>query len=169
MKAQLSQAATAAHNTGVLGITAQREASCALRRPKSKYACDPYQNDGTAYTIKALRIYPKTSETSQMANYEADLNGTHAGHAFWGLQPPTQFVPTMTIPNPQHNGLHPVGGGVPPHTHAMTQHTPDRSELQYLLSTKAHLEMEIGGLQQRLDTMNVRIQALRARHEQLDH
>ena len=44
-----------------------------------------------------------------------------------------------------------------------------RSELQYLLSEKAHLEMEIGRIHQRLDTMNVRILALRARHVPLDH
>ena len=112
-----------------------------------------------------------------MANYEVGPDGTHAGHAVWGFHPQQEnFVPTLTVPNPRNphyqNALfQAVGGGVPPPPHAMTPRTQaeDRSELQFLLSEKTHFEMEIVRLQRRLDSMNVRIQALRARHEQLDH
>ena len=104
-----------------------------------------------------------------MANYEVGRDGTHAGPAVWGWRPQNQFVDTLTIPNPQHYGLHPVGGGVPPHPHAMTPRTVDENELHDLRSRKAHLEMQIGGLQQRLGELNRQIQALTARLSQLDH
>ena len=105
-----------------------------------------------------------------MAEYEVGPNGPHPAPAFWGFHPQQEnFVRTLTIPNPQHYGLHPVGGGVPPHPHAMTPRTVDENELQDLRSRKAHLEMQIGGLQQRLGELNRQIQALTARLSQLDH
>ena len=98
--------------------------------------------------------------------YVAFRNGTQAGNhpdpAAWFFNPHHPPVyRTVVVPNPQHPGFHAVGGGVTPHA-------VGGGEMHRLLASKAHLEVEIGGLQQRLGDLNRQIQALNARHGTLD-
>ena len=92
-----------------------------------------------------------------MADYEVFQDVRHAGNhpvpAPWGFH---------------HPAFHAVGGGVTPHPNARIQRVQDENKLQELSSTKAHLEMQIVGLQQRLGELNRQIQALTARYSRLD-
>ena len=84
------------------------------------------------------------------------------------FHPPNYFVPPRTVPNHHHTAFHVVGGGVTLHPDARIQRAIDEDRLRELSETKAYIERQIGGLQQRLGELNRQLQALTARHPRLD-